>query len=106
MTRGSLGRYLFVLILLTTAVSFGQSKKVWLYKADEFYDKMDFANAEHYYHKVLDDTLGLSTRVLPYEHVILGYVTNRVTALKSVSETTLHINWQCVTVTATIIRML
>lgn len=54
-------------IILLSTFSFGQSKKVWLYKADEAYEKRDYATALRYYHMVLDDTLGLSTQVLPYE---------------------------------------
>lgn len=47
-----------------------QSKKVWMYKADFFYEKNDFASALRLYQMVLNDSLGLSTRVIPYEHVI------------------------------------
>ena len=48
----------------------GQSKKVWLYKADEAYMNRDYATALRYYHMVMDDTLGMSTQVLPYEVVL------------------------------------
>lgn len=56
-----------IFIFLTSAVAISQSKKVWLYKADEAYEKKDYSTALRYYHMVLDDTLGMSTKVLPYE---------------------------------------
>lgn len=58
---------LLLLLLLSGSASYSQSKKVWLYKADESYEKKDYATALRYYHMVLDDTLGMSTKVLPYE---------------------------------------
>lgn len=54
-------------ILFIPVLSNAQSKKVWLYKADEAYENRDYATALRYYHMVLDDTLGMSTMVLPYE---------------------------------------
>jgi OmpA-OmpF porin, OOP family len=48
----------------------GQSKKVWLYKAEEAFEKRDYASALRYYHMVLDDTLAMSSEVLPYEVVL------------------------------------
>ncbi|MBI3136863.1 MAG: OmpA family protein [Bacteroidetes bacterium] len=56
-----------LLLILLPAADFAQSKKVWLYKADESFEKKDYATALRYYHMVLDDTLGMSTQVLPYE---------------------------------------
>ncbi|MBK7128369.1 MAG: OmpA family protein [Crocinitomicaceae bacterium] len=56
-----------IFTLLLSSTLFAQSKKVWLYKADDAYEKRDYATALRYYHMVLDDTLGMSTQVLPYE---------------------------------------
>ena len=67
----SIKRFFFIcLCILSFSGSFGQAKKVWLYKADEFYEKNKFASALRLYQMVLNDSLGLSTRVIPYEHVI------------------------------------
>ncbi|MCG8576957.1 MAG: hypothetical protein MI810_18895, partial [Flavobacteriales bacterium] len=70
MMRKTLLFAFFSLILLTSNNSFSQAKKVWLYNADQYYEKMDFASALRYYHKVMDDTLALSFRILPYETVL------------------------------------
>lgn len=56
-----------VLLMLLCVVAYGQSKKVWLYHADEYYSQSDFASALKYYNMVLDDTTVMSTRILPYE---------------------------------------
>src|SRR5688572_15651507 len=58
---------LLLIFLLSATDTFAQSKKVWLYKADESFEKKDYATALRYYHMVMDDTLGMSTKVLPYE---------------------------------------
>jgi len=61
----------FFFILLTASTStFSQAKRVWLYNADQYFEKMDFASALRYYHMVLDDTLALSMKILPYETVL------------------------------------
>ncbi|MBK6952273.1 MAG: PD40 domain-containing protein [Crocinitomicaceae bacterium] len=68
MIRKLIWRTSFMLVLtLVGATAFSQSKKVWLYNADQAYEGKDYATALRYYHMVLDDTLGLSTRVIPYE---------------------------------------
>jgi outer membrane protein OmpA-like peptidoglycan-associated protein/tetratricopeptide (TPR) repeat protein len=55
------------LFMLIAGNAFSQSKKVWLYQADYYYEKNDFASALRLYLMVLDDTLGMSTMVIPYE---------------------------------------
>jgi len=47
--------------------SYGQSKKVWINKADEFYGQKDYASALKYYQKVLDDTTVMAIEIIPYE---------------------------------------
>lgn len=59
-----------LLCVLFSLNGLSQAKKVWLYKADEFYSKNKFASALRLYKMVLDDSLGLSTRVIPYEHQV------------------------------------
>lgn len=59
---------LFALFFVFVAWGAGaQSKKLWLYHADNFYKKADYASALDYYQKVLDDTTVMSILVLPYE---------------------------------------
>jgi outer membrane protein OmpA-like peptidoglycan-associated protein len=68
MIRKYIWRTSFLLVVaFISTTAFTQSKKVWLYNADEAYEGKDYATALRYYHMVLDDTLGLSTRVIPYE---------------------------------------
>lgn len=67
-------RLLTLTILLSSLFAsnstFSQAKKVWLYNADNYYEKMDFASALRYYHMVLDDTMALTMKILPYEAVL------------------------------------
>ncbi len=60
--------FLLVLILLP-AFFFAQSKQVWLYEADNYYAKSDYASALEYYKKAQDDSLGLAMSIVPYEVV-------------------------------------
>jgi outer membrane protein OmpA-like peptidoglycan-associated protein/tetratricopeptide (TPR) repeat protein len=50
--------------------SMAQSKKVWLSYADEYFGKGDYASALKYYQLCANDSLSLSTQVIPYEIVI------------------------------------
>lgn len=61
--------YLFLLVLSFNAAA--QSKKLWLFYADNYYKKADYASALEYYKKTLDDSTVLTTQILPYE-VIIG----------------------------------
>jgi outer membrane protein OmpA-like peptidoglycan-associated protein len=56
-----------VLFLLIAFNSLGQSKKVWLYQADRDFTEGHYPTALVLYHKVLDDSLGATFEVLPYE---------------------------------------
>ncbi|MBI3520502.1 MAG: OmpA family protein [Bacteroidetes bacterium] len=68
-------KLLLVIIILTTASVFGQSKRVWLKYGDEAFLKKDYPTAIEYYTKVLDDTTVLSELVLPYEVQIVNLKT-------------------------------
>ncbi len=66
-------RRIFVLLCIigvSGQISYAQSKKVWLHKADEFYAKQDYASALENYKKVVNDSAALKTLVLPYEHTV------------------------------------
>ncbi len=61
---------LFLLFIFSTTIGLSQSKKMWQHQADEYYGKADYKSALVNYLKVLDDSLGLSERVYPYEIAI------------------------------------
>lgn len=61
---------LFLLIFLPL-LCFGQSRKVWLYHADNFFASEDYYNALLNYQNALSDTLGLQEVTIPYQ-VTLG----------------------------------
>lgn len=56
-----------MVLMMLSFNSFSQSKRVWLQKADYSFEKYDYANALKLYFMVLDDSLGLSTQIIPYE---------------------------------------
>jgi outer membrane protein OmpA-like peptidoglycan-associated protein len=62
--------FLFLLLLIPL-ISIGQSRKVWLYQADEFYELEDYYNALLNYQNALSDTVGLNKLTIPYE-ITLG----------------------------------
>ncbi|MDX1652399.1 MAG: OmpA family protein [Brumimicrobium sp.] len=64
-------KILLLLFILSPLLNFGQSRKVWLYKADKFYELEDYYNALLNYQKALSDTVGLKELTVPYE-VTLG----------------------------------
>jgi OOP family OmpA-OmpF porin len=57
----------FMMLMMISLNSFSQSKRVWLYKADYNFEKYDYASALKLYFMVLDDSLGLSMQIMPYE---------------------------------------
>jgi len=57
---------LFFFILSSFGLS-AQSKTVWLYNADTYFSKADYPNALVFYKMALNDSLALTTQVLPYE---------------------------------------
>jgi OmpA-OmpF porin, OOP family len=61
---------LTALFVLVTVMSVAQSKKMWQHQADEYYSKADYKSALVNYLKVLNDSLGLSEKVYPYEIAI------------------------------------
>lgn len=67
MSRKLLHSLLFLVVGLITVSAFGQSKKIWLNQADEFFTEKDYASALKYYDKVMDDTTIMSIQVIPYE---------------------------------------
>ena len=62
----------FFCIAVLSFSTFGQSKKVWLEYADEYFHKADYISALKYYQLTINDTLLLATQVIPYEVSITG----------------------------------
>lgn len=60
-------KIVFLFSLLVSINGYSQSKKLWLYYADNYYKKHDYASALEYYKKTLDNTTVFNTYVLPYE---------------------------------------
>lgn len=60
-------RTILFIFLLAQFTVYSQSKKVWLYNADNYYAKEDYYNALLYYQKSLNDSLAMITTVKPYE---------------------------------------
>lgn len=58
---------LVLFLLILPMLGFSQARKVWMYHADNFYEKADFHNALLNYQSALNDSVGLETSVLPYE---------------------------------------
>lgn len=61
--------FLLILTILIPSIFFGQSKKVWLYDADNYFAKADYASALKFYKMAQDDSLGLTFQIKPYEVV-------------------------------------
>ena len=61
---------IFLLVLILFPIYFfGQSKQVWLYEADNYFEKSDYASALKFYKKAQNDSLVLETNITPYEVV-------------------------------------
>lgn len=56
-----------IVFVLSSFITFSQSKKLWTEIADDAFAKKDYATAAVNYAKVLDDTTVLKSYVLPYE---------------------------------------
>lgn len=62
--------YILLILVAASASFYGQSKQVWIYNADNYFAKHDFATALEFYQKSLNDSIVLSTEVMPYEITI------------------------------------
>ncbi len=62
-----LKKYLLIGLMLLPFLATSQSRKVWLYHADEYYRHADYHNALLNYQNALSDTSGLQSVILPYE---------------------------------------
>lgn len=77
-------KIVLLFLLLFPLMGISQSKKVWLYHADEFYKKADYHNALLNYQSALNDSMGMSTMILPYEVKISNQkLKNKSTSLDS-----------------------
>jgi len=59
--------FALLLLVLLPLMTFGQSRKVWLYHADNFYSEGDYQNALVNYQSALSDSVGLDFATIPYE---------------------------------------
>lgn len=60
-------KILVLLLVVVPMISFGQSRKVWLYHADNYYHAEDYYNALLNYQNALSDSVGLQDVTIPYE---------------------------------------
>lgn len=58
---------LLLVFSIVSVLTFGQSKTHYIYKGDEFFEKMDYANACVNYKNALSDSVTMNALVLPYE---------------------------------------
>lgn len=58
---------IFILLCFVQLQAFSQSKRIWIYEGDKYFEKLDYHNALLNYQAALSDTAGLSNLVLPYE---------------------------------------
>ena len=65
--KSTMKRILLLIVCLIGLNAYSQSKKVWIYNADNFYAQEDYFNALTYYKKALNDSVGMGTMVFPYE---------------------------------------
>lgn len=62
-----LRKIFFLFLFLAPALVFGQSRKVWMFHADNFYSETDYQNALVNYKMALSDSVGLQFATIPYE---------------------------------------
>jgi OOP family OmpA-OmpF porin len=61
---------IFLLVLILFPIYFfAQSKQVWLYEADNYFEKSDYASALKFYTKAQNDSLSSTLTIVPYEVV-------------------------------------
>lgn len=60
-------RFVLFALLLLPFISLSQSRKVWLYHADNFFKEADYQNALVNYQNALSDSVGLEYATIPYE---------------------------------------
>ncbi len=55
------------MFLLLSGMSLAQSKKMYIYLGNEYFKKLDYANAVEQYKLALSDSVAMSTMTYPYE---------------------------------------
>jgi OmpA-OmpF porin, OOP family len=56
-----------LLFLVISSMSLAQSKRIYIYKGNEYFNKLDYANAVEQYKLALSDSVALATMIYPYE---------------------------------------
>lgn len=59
--------FAFILLFFACGMAMGQSKKIYIFKGDEFFKKLDYANASVNYLQALSDSVTMNALVYPYE---------------------------------------
>ena len=81
-------KHILLLLLVTLSINgWSQSKQVWLYQADYDYVTGHYPTALVLYQKVLDDSLGMSFDVLPYEIMLANQKINKLESKKDKDST-------------------
>ena len=62
-------RIFLLVLILFPLYFFGQSKQVWLYDGDNYFEKSDYASALKFYKKAQNDSLSATMTIVPYEVV-------------------------------------
>lgn len=60
-------RFILAVLIALPLAGLGQSRKVWLYHADNYFETEDYYNALLNYQNALSDSLGLQDVTIPYE---------------------------------------
>ena len=60
-------RIFLLVLILFPLYFFAQSKQVWMYDADNYFEKSDYASALKFYKKAQNDSIASTIAIVPYE---------------------------------------
>jgi OOP family OmpA-OmpF porin len=83
-------RFFLLVLILLPIYFFAQSKQVWIYEADNYFAKSDYASALKFYKKAQNDSLSSQIKIVPYEVVITNQKigANKTTEIDSTTKVT------------------
>ncbi len=81
-------RVFLLVLILFPMYFFAQSKQVWIYDGDNYFEKSDYASALKFYEKAQNDSLSAMMTIVPYEVEITNQKIgkNKTTELDSVTK--------------------